>query len=582
MGRARLLLHGRVSAIGGGGGGGSFAFLPGFNIHNNYYGTHNLTENDLRNGAFSMPSAAVPTSLDANNFPTSPNGGDTKIRYNFANPEVAGTVTVTLAGSTLDATVSVFNGSLTSGSVASGTLVITPTDHQPADTGWALDFTPGASTVIPRVTAAKITSQIGSAYVASFDTHVADISVAAGPIRTMKRTTVELNEGISITDISGASPAAVITSANRNTLSTLEWLRFDGMPMEADIAMAVHAGRALWRCLPWNANNAYYDALADLAAAAAIANGLTTYFEVSNEVWNGGYPVFYQARYEGMANHLPDIFGRVQCQFTGSISGTALTVTAVSVGALQIGDVVSGTGVTNGTVITAGSGTSWTVNNSQTISSRSLVCGGGYQAERLAEKTIDVMDRIKARYVAAGASLSNLKRVFAWQNLNIGSVAGALLDYAPPGKTALKNHIDVLSTAPYLNQTYAASSVHTVNEWIDDHLAAIANDVDTHVAAAYSAATARGLTWAGYEGGPNFFIDNATTLANVLASSRQYDLNLEYLNRLKLAAPGCAFANFCLTHPDFSNQSFGILKSSGQDVTTSQKYQADKAFAASL
>ena len=63
--------------------------------------------------------------------------------------------------------------------------------------------------------------------------------------------------------------------------------------------------------------------------------------------------------------------------FTGSISGTTLTVTAVSSGGLGVGQLINGTGVTSGTVITAlGTGTggtgTYTVNNSQTVSSGSI------------------------------------------------------------------------------------------------------------------------------------------------------------------------------------------------------------------
>ena len=63
--------------------------------------------------------------------------------------------------------------------------------------------------------------------------------------------------------------------------------------------------------------------------------------------------------------------------FTGSISGTTLTVTAVSAGTIQIGQVISGTGVTAGTTITAlGTGTggtgTYTVSASQTVASTTI------------------------------------------------------------------------------------------------------------------------------------------------------------------------------------------------------------------
>jgi hypothetical protein len=60
--------------------------------------------------------------------------------------------------------------------------------------------------------------------------------------------------------------------------------------------------------------------------------------------------------------------------FTGTISTTTLTVSAVSAGNLQVGDIISGTGVTPGTRITAlGTGTgytgTYTVSISQTVGS---------------------------------------------------------------------------------------------------------------------------------------------------------------------------------------------------------------------
>lgn len=62
---------------------------------------------------------------------------------------------------------------------------------------------------------------------------------------------------------------------------------------------------------------------------------------------------------------------------TGSISGTTLTISAVGSGQLYVGMAVAGTGVTDGTVITGfgsgvgGTGT-YTVNQSQTVSSTTL------------------------------------------------------------------------------------------------------------------------------------------------------------------------------------------------------------------
>jgi hypothetical protein len=66
--------------------------------------------------------------------------------------------------------------------------------------------------------------------------------------------------------------------------------------------------------------------------------------------------------------------------FTGSISTTTLTITAVTNGVLRVGSYISGTGVTAGTQITAlGTGTggvgTYTVNNSQTVGSETITSG---------------------------------------------------------------------------------------------------------------------------------------------------------------------------------------------------------------
>jgi hypothetical protein len=67
-------------------------------------------------------------------------------------------------------------------------------------------------------------------------------------------------------------------------------------------------------------------------------------------------------------------------KFTGSIAGTVLTVTNVAFGDILVGATVFGTGVADGTVIQSlGSGTggvgTYNVNNSQTLTSRTLASG---------------------------------------------------------------------------------------------------------------------------------------------------------------------------------------------------------------
>jgi hypothetical protein len=56
----------------------------------------------------------------------------------------------------------------------------------------------------------------------------------------------------------------------------------------------------------------------------------------------------------------------------GSISGTTLTVSSVTSGALALWQTLNGTGVTPGTTVIGGSGSSWTLDRSQTVSSTSI------------------------------------------------------------------------------------------------------------------------------------------------------------------------------------------------------------------
>ena len=78
--------------------------------------------------------------------------------------------------------------------------------------------------------------------------------------------------------------------------------------------------------------------------------------------------------------------GTIGSNFTGSITGNVLTVTGITQGALALGQTLAGTGIANGTTITAfGTGAggnvndngTYTVNISQTVSSTSI--NGYYQ-----------------------------------------------------------------------------------------------------------------------------------------------------------------------------------------------------------
>jgi len=61
----------------------------------------------------------------------------------------------------------------------------------------------------------------------------------------------------------------------------------------------------------------------------------------------------------------------------GTIAATTLTVNSVTSGTVAIGQMVTGAGVAQGTIITAGSGVSWTVNISQSVGPEAMTCAIG-------------------------------------------------------------------------------------------------------------------------------------------------------------------------------------------------------------
>jgi hypothetical protein len=99
-------------------------------------------------------------------------------------------------------------------------------------------------------------------------------------------------------------------------------------------------------------------------------------------------------------------YGLDDAQFTGSISGTTLTVSSMAFGSVVVGQTISGTGVTGGTKITAygtgvgGTGT-YTVSSSQTVSSTTITATGNAPPARFV--TV-VRDFVVAANVSGGES----------------------------------------------------------------------------------------------------------------------------------------------------------------------------------
>lgn len=121
--------------------------------------------------------------------------------------------------------------------------------------------------------------------------------------------------------------------------------------------------------------------LLDCGGISILADGPSTVFATNS---SNGADVF---QLNGMDNFgirgfplVEAIVGNEKAIFTGEISGTTLTVTAISSGSLDVADVIFGAGVSGGTLITAlGTGTggvgTYTINNSQTVASTAMNAG---------------------------------------------------------------------------------------------------------------------------------------------------------------------------------------------------------------
>lgn len=99
-----------------------------------------------------------------------------------------------------------------------------------------------------------------------------------------------------------------VTWSKRNKPGDADYLKNDGVPVELLVDAANQAHADLWVTVPWNADDDYVRNFAT-TVRDKLAPGHQVYVEVSNEVWNGGYPVARQAAEEAKAEALPPASG---------------------------------------------------------------------------------------------------------------------------------------------------------------------------------------------------------------------------------------------------------------------------------
>lgn len=232
--------------------------------------------------------------------------------------------------------------------------------------------------------------------------------------------------------------------------------------------------------------------------------------------------------------------GSETASFTGTISGTTLTVSGVS-GTIVIEHKLTGSGVAAGTYIQSGSGTTWTVNNSQTVGP-----------------------------VAMTSS--------AWT----GTVA---------------SNSDACCEDSYLDHTLVVPNTATLDQffqelltggmgWTGSYTGGVVKQTGDN--AAGNLATCQSFTphllLLNYEGGWSFFAGNNATLETLflaaIADSRMYTVFTNWLNALQTAG-----VSLCVNFTDISahtpasggfSSDWGALESVYQ--TTAPKYQALKDF----
>ena len=99
-----------------------------------------------------------------------------------------------------------------------------------------------------------------------------------------------------------------VSWATRNKPGDGDYIRRDGVPVETIVSTANQLGVDPWVTVPWNADDDYVVRFATYIRDN-LSPGHQVYVEVSNEVWNGGYPVAKQAANEAETEKLPNASG---------------------------------------------------------------------------------------------------------------------------------------------------------------------------------------------------------------------------------------------------------------------------------
>ncbi|HSW91798.1 MAG TPA: hypothetical protein VLG09_04080 [Candidatus Saccharimonadales bacterium] len=376
--------------------------------------------------------------------------------------------------------------------------------------------------------------------------------------------------------------------ANRNKIDGGDWVFGDSIPFEHIVAWCNAANCSPHINIPWNAPNDWIDGMAAYVRDN-LNVGLVARYALSNEIWLGSYQVRYQAQTEGsLADYAQAGYGKT-AQFTASISGTTMTVTAIASGAVTPGQYLTGTGVAAGlgfggqqrvaSQLTGSPGSTGTyaVDVSQTVASTTIkqydfgACKG-----RWGERFKQVMSRIDTIYAGV---LSKRKRVLESQNAQPGIFSSLLAFTGGTPAGSVLSYTDVLAVAPYFTHdaTYTVSTVLTAGASLDGFFAAVPSMQDTALDAAVlckAIADANGLGFQTYEAGQHYNFISLSTLQLVERDPRMRLMYFRYLQELERRigrnSPVIMYGYTMGIGADGSNpgEGFGVIEFAGQTTGT--------------
>ena len=104
-------------------------------------------------------------------------------------------------------------------------------------------------------------------------------------------------------DLQNTNANRAITWKNRKLPTYNSAVDREGMSIEHMVSLANSAKADAWFNMPWNASDDYIEGFARYTFEN-LGPGQTVYVELSNEVWNWGFPVAHQSSKEGLALNL--------------------------------------------------------------------------------------------------------------------------------------------------------------------------------------------------------------------------------------------------------------------------------------